>query len=84
VKKSGKARRKPRRAKNGPAILAAPPTLQDAGAVSPALFEPEEKEAEADADPSVEDPLQDWPEIDAEKDRWLLDRNGGGDEPPNR
>jgi hypothetical protein len=84
MKKSGKARHKPRRAKNGPASPAAPLTLQDAGAVSAALFEPKEREAGADADPSVEDPLQDWPEIEAEKDRWLLDRNGGGNEPPDR
>jgi hypothetical protein len=52
--------------------------------VSLALFEPTEKKAAADADASVEDPLQDWPEIEAEKDQWLLERNGRGDEPPDR
>ena len=78
--KSGKARRKPRRARN--AIPAAPQTPRDA--VSLALFEPTEKKAAADADASVEDPLQDWPEIEAEKDQWLLERNGRSDEPPDR
>jgi len=78
--KTRKARRKPRRARN--AIPAAPQTPRDA--VSLALFEPTEKKAAADADASVEDPLQDWPEIEAEKDQWLLERNGRGDEPPDR
>jgi hypothetical protein len=82
MNKSGKTRRKPRRARNKAAIPAAPQTPQDA--VNPALFEPKEGESRADADPSVEDPLQDWPEVEAEKDQWLLDRNGEGNEPPDR
>ncbi len=32
---------------------------------------------------SVEDPLQDWPEVEVEKDRWLLERNGERDEAPD-
>lgn len=82
MNKSGKARRKPRRARNRVATPAAPLTPQDA--VNPALFEPKEGESGADADPSVEDSLQDWPEIEAEKDQWLLDRSGEDDEPPDR
>ena len=81
--KSGRARRKPR-ARKRPAIPAAPPTPQDADAVNPALFESKEEEPPADAEASVEDPLQDWPEVEAEKDQWLLERNGKEDEPPDR
>jgi hypothetical protein len=83
VTRSGRARRKPR-ARKRLAIPAAPPTPQDAGAVNPALFESKQEEAAADAEVSVEDPLQDWPEVEAEKDQWLLERNGKENEPPDR
>jgi hypothetical protein len=80
-KKSARSRRKPRRTKKRPTIgIAQRP--QDA--VNPALLDSKEKEARADADASVEDPLQDWPEVEAEKDQWLLEREGEGDEPPER
>ena len=78
--KSGKALRKRRRAKNASMTPAMPQAGQDT--VNAALLDP--KEAGADADPSVEDPLLDWPEVEAEKDRWLLDRNGEGNESPDR
>ncbi len=32
------------------------------------------READAAAEGSVEDPLQDWPEAEGEPDRWLLER----------
>jgi hypothetical protein len=82
MKKRVKSRRKARRTKNRRAIPVVQQGPQDA--VNPALFGSKEKEAAADADASVEDPLQDWPEVEAEKDQWLLERNGEGKEPPDR
>jgi hypothetical protein len=82
MKKGASSRRKRRRTKSKRAVPAVQQRPQDA--VNPALFESGEKEAEADADPSVEDPLQDWPELEAEKDEWLVERNGDEDEPPDR
>jgi len=84
VKKSRKVPRKLRRSGKRPAVPAAPQGPQDAGAASPALFESKEKDPEGDAEPSVEDPLQDWPELETEKDEWLLERDGEGNEPPDR
>ena len=84
MSKTRKVPRKLRPSGTKPAIPAAPQTPQDAGAASPALFESREKDAGADADPSVEDPLQDWPELEAEKDEWLLERDSEGNEPPDR
>ena len=80
MKKSARSRRKARRTRSRRAIPVAQRGPQDA--VNPALFE--EKEAAADVDASVEDPLQDWPEVEAEKDQWLLERNDEGNEPPDR
>lgn len=73
--------RKPRRAaaKKKPAPSAARP--QDFGAASRALLGTEEANPEDER--SVEDPLQDWPETEAEKDQWLVERNGEGGEPPD-
>ena len=83
MKKSAKSRRKARRTRNRRAIPVAQQGPQDA--VNPAPFEEKEKEAAANADASVEDPLQDWPEVEAEKDQWLLERNDGeGNETPDR
>jgi hypothetical protein len=81
MKKSAKSRRKPRRTKNrrDPVAQQGP---QDA--VNLALLESKEKKATTDADASVEDPLQDWPEVEAEQDQWLLERNGENNEPPDR
>jgi len=77
--RSGKARRK-----RQPAAPVAPQTPQDANAVNPALFESKEKEVAADDEASVQDPLQDWPESEPEDDRWLLERDDEGNEPPDR
>jgi hypothetical protein len=33
------------------------------------------REAEAAAEGSMQDPLQDWPEAEGERDRWLLERD---------
>jgi len=82
MKKVASSRRKRRRTKSRRAVPAVQPGPQDA--VSPALLESREKDAGADADPSVEDPLQDWPELEAEKDEWLVERDGEGNEPPDR
>ncbi len=60
---------------------AMPAATQDAEGAGPAFLDWREREPEAVADLSIEDPLQDWPELEAEKDRWLLERNGGGSEP---
>jgi len=80
VSKRAKRRRKPPLAeRKRPATLAQVP---DGG--TPAFLEPGKEAVEADADPSVEDPLQDWPELEAEKDEWLLERDGEGNEPPDR
>lgn len=36
-----------------------------------------------DSDASVEDPLLDWPELEEEKDQWVLERNGERDDAPD-
>jgi len=36
-----------------------------------------------DSDASVEDPLLDWPEVEEEKDQWVLERNGERDDSPD-
>lgn len=82
MKKSPGSRRKPRRTKSRRVVPAVQQRPQDA--VNPALLDSKEKKATADADASVEDPLQDWPEVEAERDQWLLERNGEDNEPPDR
>ena len=73
--------RKPRRAraKRKPATAATRP--RDLGAASRALLDTEEAGPEDER--SVEDPLRDWPETEAEKDQWLVERNGEDREPPD-
>ena len=80
MRKSARPRRKPRRTKNRPAV---PVAQGPQDTVNLALLDSKEKEARADTDASVEDPLQDWPEVEAEKDQWLLERNGEGNDPPD-
>jgi hypothetical protein len=64
--------RKTRRPKAQPKRVrapAAPEPAEDRNAAGAALLALE-------ADGSVEDPLQDWPEAEGEPDRWLDERGG--------
>jgi len=75
----GKAKKAPR-AKARPKKVRAPSApvpAEDANAASGALLALEDgRRPEAEADGSVEDPLQDWPEPEGEPDRWLDERVG--------
>lgn len=75
--------RKPRRAKRKARRKAVPPVARDRdlGAASRALLDTEEAGPEDER--SVEDPLQDWPETESEKDQWLVERDGKDREPPD-
>ena len=71
-------RRKSVRRKRAPP---SPDAREDLNATSRALYglaQAREPEATAQDNESIEDPLQDWPENDA--DRWLKERCGRGDE----
>lgn len=72
-------KRRRAKAKRKPAPSAARP--RDLGAASRALLDTEEASPEDER--SVEDPLQDWPETEAEKDQWLVERDGEDREPPD-
>jgi hypothetical protein len=80
-----KAKRTRRAQPRGRAKPAAPVVRGEAAdAPSHALLglEPERGAQEAEGDGSVQDPLEDWPELAAERDRWLLERPGEGVEEP--
>lgn len=72
--------RKRRRAKAGPPVKAPAPlpaAQPDLDALNPGLAGLEKADAglaDAAAEGSVQDPLQDWPEAEGEPDRWTLDR----------
>jgi hypothetical protein len=80
-----KAKRKRRATSRGRAKAAAP-VVRSEGADAPghALLglEPDRGAQAAAGEGSVEDPLEDWPELEAERDRWLLERPGEGVEEP--
>jgi hypothetical protein len=58
---------------------AAPPSPAENGnATAEALLALEDGRGTAEADASVEDPLEDWPEAEGEPDRWLDERPGEG------
>ena len=77
AKKVSRKKRAPR--KSTSAVSVRPPQDMDARR---ALLELEE----AGGDPSVEDSLEDWPEMEQEQkqDEWLLGLNGKDKEPPDR
>lgn len=74
TKRRVRARTGPRGKAAAP-VVSAPPGLE---ALNPGLVgieKPEAgREADAAADGSVQDPLQDWPEAEGEPDGWLLER----------
>jgi hypothetical protein len=45
-------------------------------------LEPDRGTQAAEGEGSVEDSLEDWPELEAERERWLLERPGEGVEEP--
>lgn len=60
-----------------------PPAEEDLNAMSSAVFDlgqERQPEAQAPADDSIEDPLQDWPESSGEPDQWLKERRARSDE----
>ena len=75
AQKVGRKKRAPRKSTN--AVAVRPPQNMD---VSRALLD----SGEGAGDPSVDDPLQDWPETEQEQDAWLLERHGKDTEAPDR
>lgn len=60
---------------------AAVPVASDLNAAPRALLEPEVDQGrrpDENEEASVQDPLKDWPELEAERDEWTLDRPGKG------
>jgi hypothetical protein len=72
---------KPRRAKAKRKAAPSATLSRSPGAASRALLDTEEAGPEDER--SVEDPLRDWPETEAERDQWLVERNGEDREPPD-
>jgi hypothetical protein len=73
----GSRRAKPTKARRPAPPVPAPPVDEADRALPP---EDARRERGPKAERSVQDPLGDWPETDA--DRWLLDREGDGVEAP--
>jgi hypothetical protein len=58
------------------------PVPEDLNAASRALVEAEDgrmgRQRDVAAEGAVQEPLADWPEAEAEQDRWVLERPGEG------
>jgi hypothetical protein len=75
AKKARRATPKPKPKKRA-AASAVPRPEEGGNAVPGALLALEDGRGAAEADASVEDPLEDWPEAEGEPDRWLDERPG--------
>jgi hypothetical protein len=75
-----RARRAGSRTKAQPVPPVAVP--EDLNAAIAALLEAEDgrmgRQPDVAAEGSVQDPLADWPEVETEQDRWVLERPGEG------
>jgi hypothetical protein len=79
-KKVGRSKTRARAPKPSPPVLVERPVEDLAGAASALVDADAGKGRRPDegTDASVQDPLQDWPDLETERDGWTLDRPGKG------
>ena len=79
-KKVGRSKTRAQAPKPSPPVPVEPPSEDLTGAASALVDADAGKGRRPDegTDASVQDPLQDWPDLETERDEWTLDRPGKG------